>query len=97
MEGRPKVVFQKTDVTDWAQLEALFDTYAKEIDNKIPDIFVVGAGPYEASTAGFWNDHDEDSHYRLLDVNLIHPIRLTKDRESAHAAISETRHYRSRI
>lgn len=72
-----KVLFQKTDVTVWAQLERLFDVFAKEFGG-VPGLVVAGAGIYEASSAGFWNDRDEASHYRLLDVNLVHPVKLTR-------------------
>jgi 3-hydroxybutyrate dehydrogenase len=65
-------------VTDWTQLEALFDTFATEFGGEVPDIVVAGAGIYEASSAGFWNDRDNDSHYKLLDINLVHPIKLTR-------------------
>ena len=73
----PKVLFQQTDVTAWEQLERLFDVFAKEFGGA-PDVVVAGAGIYEASSAGFWNDRDEASHYKLLDINLVHPIKLTR-------------------
>ncbi|KAF9771419.1 hypothetical protein IL306_010943 [Fusarium sp. DS 682] len=73
----PKVLFQHTNVTSWDQLERLFDVFAKEFSG-VPDIVVAGAGIYEASSAGFWNDQDEASHYKLLDINLVHPIKLTR-------------------
>lgn len=74
----PKVVFQQTDVTAWDQLERLFDVFVAKFDERAPDIVVAGAGIYEASSAGFWDDRDKASHYKLLDVNLLHPIKLTR-------------------
>lgn len=65
-------------MTAWDQLERLFDVFADIFDNDVPDIVVAGAGIYEASSAGFWNDRDEASHYKLFDINLIHPIKLTR-------------------
>lgn len=73
----PKVLFQKTDVTAWDQLERLFDVFEQDFGGT-PDIVVAGAGIYEASSAGFWNDRDEASHYKLFDVNIVHPIKLTR-------------------
>lgn len=74
----PRVYFQETDVTDWDQLERLFDVYNDKFEGTAPDIVVAGAGIYEASAAGFWDDRDEASHYKLLDVNLLHSIKLTR-------------------
>jgi 3-hydroxybutyrate dehydrogenase len=65
-------------VTAWDQLERLFDIFADKFGGSVPDIVVAGAGIYEASSAGFWDDRDEASHYKLLDINLVHPIKLTR-------------------
>lgn len=79
LEGRtgPQVTFQKLDVTDWAQLEKAFDVVEARFGGA-PDIVVAGAGIYEASSAGFWNDEDDASHYKIFDVNIVHPIKLTR-------------------
>lgn len=74
----PTVLFERTDVTAWDQLERLFDVFADKFGGGVPDIVIAGAGIYEASSAGFWNDRDEASHYKLLDINLVHPIKLTR-------------------
>jgi 3-hydroxybutyrate dehydrogenase len=78
--ARTQIVFQQTDVTKWAQLEALFDIYTQNsnLPSTVPDIVVAGAGIYEASSAGFWDDRDQDGHYKLLDINMIHPLKLTR-------------------
>lgn len=73
----PKTLFRKTDVTCWKQLESAFDYFASEFGG-VPEIVVAGAGIYEANSAGFWDDRDVDSHYKLFDVNLLHPIKLTR-------------------
>jgi len=41
-----RVVFCKTDVTDWKQLEKAFDVYSKEFGG-VPDVLCPGAGVYE--------------------------------------------------
>lgn len=49
--GPARAVFQKTDVTDWAQLERMFEVAEKEF--KEIDIVCPGAGVYEpVSTPG---------------------------------------------
>ena len=45
-DSKPRVVFHKTDVTDWKQLEELFDVYAKEFGGT-PFVVCPGAGLYE--------------------------------------------------
>ncbi|EXJ65478.1 hypothetical protein A1O7_01819 [Cladophialophora yegresii CBS 114405] len=64
------------DVTDWEQLEAAFKQ-CREVFG-VPDIVVPGAGVYEPNSNSFWEDCDHDSHYKVLDINLIHPIKSTR-------------------
>jgi NAD(P)-dependent dehydrogenase (short-subunit alcohol dehydrogenase family) len=73
-----KVIFQKVDVTDWDQLENAFDLFEEKFDGQPPDIVVPGAGLYEPSTNTFWADKDSSSHYKLFDVNIEHPIKMTR-------------------
>jgi len=70
-------VFHKTDVSDWGQLEDVFKVCETEFGS-VPDIVVPGAGVYEPSFNGFWDDVDERSHYQLFDINLLHPIKMTR-------------------
>ncbi|KAJ5717722.1 hypothetical protein N7488_003368 [Penicillium malachiteum] len=73
----PKVRFHKTDVSDWKQLEGAFDTFENEFGES-PDIVVPGAGVYEPSSNGFWADSDDASHYKLFDINIVHPIKISR-------------------
>jgi NAD(P)-dependent dehydrogenase (short-subunit alcohol dehydrogenase family) len=41
-----RIVFNKTDVSDWKQLEAAFDVYEKEFGG-VPYVLCPGAGVYE--------------------------------------------------
>lgn len=43
--GRPRAVFQQTDVTEWPQLERMFEVAEKEFGSA--DIVCPGAGVYE--------------------------------------------------
>ncbi|KAJ5433495.1 uncharacterized protein N7458_012651 [Penicillium daleae] len=73
----PKVRFHKTDVTDWRHLELAFDAFDKEFGGT-PDIIVPGAGVYEPSSNSFWADLDSASHYKVFDVNIMHPIKMSR-------------------
>ncbi|KUL92464.1 hypothetical protein ZTR_02557 [Talaromyces verruculosus] len=82
--GTARAVFQKTDVTDWVQLEELFKVAEREFTEI--DIVCPGAGVYEEHWSNFWRppgssesrDDPRGGRYRLLDINLTHPIRVTQ-------------------
>lgn len=88
---RASAVFQKTDVSSWPQLSALW-TAALEAFPTV-DVVVPGAGLFEPKWSSFWDaprtgtnpdsaSRDpadaEPGHYAVLDVNLTHPIRLSQ-------------------
>ncbi|KAG4256708.1 hypothetical protein FPRO03_03718 [Fusarium proliferatum] len=73
----PQVVFHKTDVTSLEQLVEVFEVFEKRLGG-VPDIVVPGAGVYEGSFPGFWDDRDETLSYKLFDINMMHPIRMTR-------------------
>jgi len=80
----PRAVFQKTDVTDWSQLDRMFKVAQDEFNGV--DIVCPGAGVYEPPFSNFWyppgqppsRDDVASSRYALLDINLTHPIRTTQ-------------------
>ncbi|EEP78913.1 conserved hypothetical protein [Uncinocarpus reesii 1704] len=80
----PRAIFQPTDVTDWVQLEKLFEVAAGQFGEI--DIVCPGAGVYEPRSSSFWyppgsnesRDSPTGSRYAQLDINLIHPIRTTQ-------------------
>ncbi|KAL7929865.1 NAD(P)-binding protein [Trichoderma chlorosporum] len=89
--SRPAALFKKTDVRSWPQLSEL--TRATESAFPQIDIVVPGAKIFEPKWSSFWDppksatnpdspsqdDADGDpGHYAVLDVNLIHPIRLSQ-------------------
>jgi 3-hydroxybutyrate dehydrogenase len=76
-EVKPQVVFHKTDVTSLEQLVGVFEVFEKKLGG-VPDIVVPGAGVYEGSFPGFWDDKDETLNYKLFDINMLHPIRMTR-------------------
>ncbi|KAL2013623.1 hypothetical protein VTN00DRAFT_1148 [Thermoascus crustaceus] len=79
-----RAVFQKTDVTDWTQLERMFEVAEREFGDI--DIVCPGAGVYEPDWSNFWRppgtpesrDSPFGSRYALVDINLTHPIRTTQ-------------------
>lgn len=73
----PQVVFHKTDVTSLEQLVEVFEVFEKRLGG-VPDIVVPGAGVYEGSFPGFWDDRDKTLSYKLFDINIMHPIRMTR-------------------
>lgn len=83
-QTNPKAVFQKTDVTSWTQLEAMFKA---AIDNfGSVDIVCPGAGVFEPPFSNFWippgtngsKDRVRGDRYTSLDINITHPIRVTQ-------------------
>ncbi|KAK5165701.1 uncharacterized protein LTR77_008624 [Saxophila tyrrhenica] len=71
------VIFQKTDVTKWDQLKALV-TGPKEKFGSIPEVYVAGAGVFEPKFSNFWQDPEQDDRYAMTDINVDHPVKLTR-------------------
>ncbi|KAJ5745353.1 hypothetical protein N7520_010535 [Penicillium odoratum] len=82
--GTERVVFQETDVTDWIQLERMFEVAEREFG--AIDIVCPGAGIYEPHWTNFWRppgstaskDSPTSGRYALVDINITHPIRTTQ-------------------
>lgn len=64
-------------MTSWDQLENLFDICEEKLGGS-PDIVVPGAGVYEPSSNSFWADIDQGSHYKIFDVNILHPLKISR-------------------
>ena len=79
-----KAVFQKTDVTSWSDLDAMFSATMQHFGSV--DIVCPGAGVFEPQWSNFWyppgtvksKDDAAGGRYKLLDINLTHPIRVTQ-------------------
>lgn len=79
-----KAIFQRTDVVSWLDLETLFKI-AVETFHTI-DILCPGAGIFEPPWTNFWyppgtvdsKDDQYGGRYKILDINLSHPIRSTQ-------------------
>lgn len=84
-QSRPKAVFQRTDVTSWPDLDEMFKAAERHFGSI--DIVCPGAGVFEPPWSNFWippgtgasqDDPAGSSRYRLLDINVTHPIRVTQ-------------------
>ncbi|KIW71169.1 hypothetical protein PV04_03364 [Phialophora macrospora] len=79
-----KAVFQKTDVTSWPDLDAMFSAAIDHFG--AIDIVCPGAGVFEPYWSNFWyppgtaksGDDPASGRYKLMDINLTHPIRTTQ-------------------
>ncbi|KAK4934665.1 hypothetical protein LTR10_024129 [Elasticomyces elasticus] len=79
-----KAVFQKTDVTSWADLNDMFKAAVDHFGSI--DIVCPGAGVFEPHWSNFWyppgseksQDDPLSGRYKLLDINLTHPVRVTQ-------------------
>ncbi|KAL3292381.1 short chain dehydrogenase [Colletotrichum asianum] len=82
--SNPRAIFVKIDVTSWPALSKMFDATLAEFGNF--DILCPGAGVYEPHWSNFWHppgsseskDSVDGGHYKLLDINITHPIRATQ-------------------
>ena len=80
----PRAIFQKTDVTSWPSLSALFSRAASDFGEI--DIVCPGAGVYDPPWSNFWHppgseesrDAEQEGRYATLDINVTHPIRTTQ-------------------
>ncbi|KAI9761865.1 MAG: hypothetical protein M4579_000805 [Chaenotheca gracillima] len=71
-----QVIFQQCDVTRWSDLSALSGA-SEDAFGDSPDVWIAGAGVFEPSWSSFWDDTATD-HYAELDINVSHPIKLTR-------------------
>ena len=82
--SKPRAVFQKTDVTSWKDLEEAFNTCEREFGGV--DIVGPGAGVFEPHWSNFWfppgskesQDAKHGDRYKMMDVNVTHPIRAAQ-------------------
>ncbi|PLN84684.1 NAD(P)-binding protein [Aspergillus taichungensis] len=87
VNGQKAAIFQRTDVSDWAQLQALFDKTIETYGTV--NIVVNGAAIYEPPSSTFWQppgvspaaqDKADCSPgvYQTYAVNVMGPIRLAQ-------------------
>jgi len=70
--------FQKCSVDDWKSLHALITSSVKHFGS-VPDVYAPVAGVFEPLWSNFWDDSEDDiGTYKTLDINVKHPIKLTR-------------------
>ncbi|CRL31265.1 Short-chain dehydrogenase/reductase SDR [Penicillium camemberti] len=85
--GAPSALFQKTDVTNWAQIQSLWDK-TLEVFGRV-DIVASVAGVYEPPWSSFWNAPGISAEsrdpadatvgqYSTIAVNYVAPVRLAQ-------------------
>lgn len=71
------IKYQRTDVTKWTELEALFSNCLQYFAD-VPDVVVPGAGVYEPNFSNFWADTENSDEYKTISINVNHVIKLTR-------------------
>lgn len=74
--GEANVVFQKTDVTNWADLHAVISASVEHF-GRVPDVYAPVAGIYEPAFSNFWDDGEDDG-YKTIRINVEHPIKFAR-------------------
>ncbi|KAI9719761.1 MAG: hypothetical protein M1812_003249 [Candelaria pacifica] len=76
VKGAKDVIFTKCDVTKWNDLDNLITVSKKEFGD-VPDVYIAGAGVFEPPWSNFWDDNEKE-RYAEVDINVNHPIKLTR-------------------
>jgi NAD(P)-dependent dehydrogenase (short-subunit alcohol dehydrogenase family) len=75
--GKDNILYIQSDVTKWSDFTKLFDACEKRWDD-VPDAYGICAGLFDPPFSNFWNDPEQDEGYKQVDVNVNHPIKLTR-------------------
>jgi NAD(P)-dependent dehydrogenase (short-subunit alcohol dehydrogenase family) len=67
----------QADVTQWADFTKIFDACEKKW-NDVPDAYGICAGVFDPPFSNFWDDPEQDEGYKQVDINVNHPIKLTR-------------------
>jgi NAD(P)-dependent dehydrogenase (short-subunit alcohol dehydrogenase family) len=74
--SKSNIIFVQADVTVWSSFERMFAACEEEW-NDVPDFYGICAGLFEPPFSNFWDD-TEDEGYKQVEVNVSHPIKLTR-------------------
>jgi len=71
-------VFTKCDVSNWSDLSAIPSHVTAAFGaDAVADVWIAGAGVFEPRWSSFLHDTETD-HYKALQINTEHPIKLTR-------------------
>lgn len=73
----PNVLYVQADVSHWPDFTKLFDACEAKW-NDVPDAYGICAGVFEPPFSNFWQDPEQDEGYAQVDINVSHPIKLTR-------------------
>jgi NAD(P)-dependent dehydrogenase (short-subunit alcohol dehydrogenase family) len=71
------IVFEQCDVTSWKSLHDLISASVKHF-GAVPDVYAPIAGIFEPPWSNFWDDSESGDAYKTIQINVNHPIKLTR-------------------
>jgi NAD(P)-dependent dehydrogenase (short-subunit alcohol dehydrogenase family) len=71
------ILYVQSDVTHWPDFTKMFDACEAKW-NDVPDAYAICAGLFDPPFSNFWQDPEQDEGYKQVDVNVNHPIKLTR-------------------
>lgn len=77
VRGKENILYIQSDVTRWSDFTKLFNA-CEEKWNDVPDAYGICAGLFDPPFSNFWQDPEQDEGYKQVDVNVNHPIKLTR-------------------
>ncbi|KAH7366653.1 hypothetical protein BKA66DRAFT_425198 [Pyrenochaeta sp. MPI-SDFR-AT-0127] len=75
--GKDSILYVQSDVTHWPDFEKIFNACEKKW-NDVPDAYGICAGLFDPPFSNFWQDPEQEEGYKQVDVNVNHPIKLTR-------------------
>ena len=75
--GKDNILYVQSDVTHWPDFTKILDACEKKW-NDVPDAYGICAGLFDPPFSNFWQDPEQDEGYKQVDVNVNHPIKLTR-------------------
>jgi NAD(P)-dependent dehydrogenase (short-subunit alcohol dehydrogenase family) len=76
-QGKDNILYVHADVTNWVDFTKVFDA-CEEKWNDVPDAYGICAGVFDPPFSNFWDDPEQDEGYKQVDINVNHPIKLTR-------------------
>jgi NAD(P)-dependent dehydrogenase (short-subunit alcohol dehydrogenase family) len=71
------ILYVEADVTHWPDFDKVFAA-CEEKWGDVPDAYAICAGLFDPPFSNFWQDPEEEDGYKQVDVNVNHPIKLTR-------------------
>ncbi|KAF2096902.1 NAD(P)-binding protein [Rhizodiscina lignyota] len=75
-QSKAEICFEACDVTSWKSMHNLISFSVKTFGD-VPDVYAPVAGVLDPSWSNFWDDTEAET-YKTIQINLHHPIKLTR-------------------